>query len=465
MTTEIPRILIAAPSSGSGKTTVTLTLLDHFTQNGKRVQPFKVGPDYIDPNFHQAVTGQLSYNLDSWMESPAEVSSRFFTVSGGRDLAIIEGVMGLFDGKDADSLVGSSCHLAALIKAPILLVVDVSAMARSAAAVVLGFQIMAQEAGCEIAGVICNRVGSESHYLLVKEAIESVTKVPCFGYLLKDSQIEMPERQLGLRKLSGEQMATVLERLRLASATSINFAGIEQIANKGSTQVSEREPSVLSSPRAVGRPPAKRSQTPYVALAYDEAFWFYYPANLDMLRMMGAVIMPFSPLAGEPIPRQATHLYWGGGFPEQYLSALARHAEQLVEYRHRILDGLMTLAECGGNMALHQEITGLDGVSYPMIGVVPGGVLMTERLSALGYRTIEVQERQHPLFGTRWRGHEFHYSRESSAVASANSPAYQVSGRGRSWSEGYARERLLSGYPHFYFPSNPEGVEKFLSLA
>lgn len=446
------RIVIAAPSSGAGKTTATMALMAYYKRQRKVVQGFKVGPDYIDPSFHRAITERDSWNLDPWMESPSGVVERFRAVARGADLSIIEGAMGLFDGKNGDSDEASAADLARLLEAPVLLVVDVSAMARSAAAMVLGFQAM--DKAIKIAGVICNRVGSPGHYQMVKDAIESVTHIPAVGYIARDSELRVPERQLGLTRMASHAMGSYTDTILAKTGETLDFEAIWQIAENAPDL---KTPWIVQ-PRRRSIPKGRR---PVVAIADDEAFWFYYPANLALLKELKVELIPFSPLRGEELPLNATHLYWGGGFPEDHLKALSAHQTVLSSYRQRIQDGLLTWAECGGFMALSHAIWGSDQKRYPMAGVIPTEIQMTERLSALGYRTIEVAADSVRLSpGTLFRGHEFHYSRLKAPIS--ESFAYRLTASQGSTPDGYATPTLLAGYAHLYFPSNPEAIRQWL---
>ncbi len=446
----IPRLVVSAPGSGSGKTTVTLALLAHWTAEGRAVQPFKVGPDYIDGNFHQAVTGRPSWNLDGWMEpSHQAIRARFRMAAETAEVAVIEGVMGLFDGHGVDE-VGSTAEVARILQAPILFVIDASGMAASAAALVQGFQTF--DARVRIGGIILNRVGSASHYTLVKQAIESRTGVPCLGYLQNAATIRVPERHLGLARLPKEQLRPILDDLVGRTRETFDWHGIEAVMASA--------PPVDAPSRPVARvvPSIFR---PVVAVAEDDAFWFYYPANLALLRQMGAEIREFSPLCGEPIPKEATHLYWGGGFPEAYLPELSRQRQAFEGYRERIGKGLKTLAECGGYMALGDAIVDGEGRRWPMVGVIPLETRMEKRLQGFGYRTITVAQ-SGALWsqGTQFRGHEFHHSR---IVGNTPTPAlYHLEGTRGQATDGFFTPTLMAGYAHLYFPSNPDAVYHWL---
>ncbi|MCY0899237.1 MAG: cobyrinate a,c-diamide synthase [Firmicutes bacterium] len=450
---SMPRLIIAALGSGAGKTTVTMALLRAWSQRGLRVQPFKVGPDYIDPHFHEALVGVPSWNLDAWMDTAEGVQETFSTAAQSCDVSVIEGVMGLFDGVGHGLHHASTAHVARLLNAPVLLVLDVHAMAESAAALVMGVQRWADD--ILLGGVVLNRVGSPGHYALVREAIESATGVPVLGYLPSSDHIQVPERQLGLTRLEPRVIQAYADRLLDLVNATLDFGGIYEVALKAPSGPVTPKRNPGEAPRA------RRTTVPQVALALDEAFWFYYPANLALMTNLGAKIIPFSPIRGEPIPREATHLYWGGGFPEEYLEVLARHGAALAGYRARIGDGLVTLAECGGWMMMAEEIRDVKGQPFPMIGVAPVSMRMTPKLSAIGYREVTaVSETAVFQEGTGFRGHEFHYS--TVEAAAALHPAYQLTTpRGHSY-DGYCTPTLVAGYVHLYFPSNPMAIERWL---
>lgn len=449
------RIVIAAPSSGAGKTTVTVGLMAAFRRQGLQVQGFKVGPDYIDPSYHRAVTGRPSRNLDVWMGHEEALLQSFFKGAQTADVNIVEGVMGLFDGRDVTSSYASTAHVATLLKSPILLVVDAGSMARSAAAVVKGFQLF--EPSVSLAGVVVNRVGSERHYQLVRQAIETECRIPTVGYLTRDSELSMPERHLGLLPaIERGDMEPFFKKLADQVQQNIDLHRILQMA-RGAPRLA----------RPVLAPVSKKARRT-VAVAYDEAFNFYYPDNLEILEGAGGRIVYFSPLAGEPIPDEAEALYLGGGFPEEFVSRLASRPSILDAYRSRVLGGLPTLAECGGLMFLGEYLYGSDGRRYPMVGAIPLETEMTPRLQGLGYREVEVLESTVFPKGARFRGHEFHYSRIRAKTdrRGHGREAYRVKGfRGQTIKDGYSSPTLIAGYSHLYFPSNPAAVGHWLNLA
>ncbi|MCY0900878.1 MAG: cobyrinate a,c-diamide synthase, partial [Firmicutes bacterium] len=396
-----PRIVIAGVSSGVGKTTVTLGVMAAFVARGLDVQGFKVGPDYIDPSYHAAVTGRPSRNLDTWMTQPDVMREIFDRASALADVSIIEGVMGLFDGRDALANDGSTADVSVVLGTPVLLVVDVSSMARSAAAIVLGFQQM--EPNLRLAGVIVNRVGSRGHYEMVRAAIMQVCGVPVVGYLQSQSEWEIPERHLGLiPALERGEVAPLFKQLAKACEETLDLDLILSLARSADAWVSPA-PKLFAG--------VSEEATVTIAVARDQAFNFYYPENLELLAWFGANLVFFSPLAGECIPKEADGLYLGGGFPEEFAAVLAGRTEVLDHVRQRIEEGMPTLAECGGFMFLTRAITDRLGHVYPMVGVIPASVTMQARLAALGYREARALTGSVLMSaGDVMRGHEFHYS-------------------------------------------------------
>jgi cobyrinic acid a,c-diamide synthase len=471
-----PRIVIAGTSSGSGKTTVSIGLMAALTSLGKTVQGYKVGPDYIDPGHHAVATGRVSRNLDSWMfgdnRDPHLGANRvrelFYRSSEDADISIIEGVMGLYDGRDPLSNHGSTADLSEILAAPVILVIDASSMARSAAAVVLGFQKFAPSV--QIAGVLVNQVGGPGHYQLVKSAIEQECGIPALGYLAKNDELMIPERHLGLvTALERGDQESMFDTLVEKMLETVDLERILSIANSAADFPEPKTREVFAG--------AKANPKVTIAIAKDAAFNFYYPENLELLEWHGARLKFFSPLSGDEIPEEADGLYIGGGFPEEFAEKLSKHTELLAHFRERILDGLPTLAECGGFMFLTESITDRQGGTFGMVGLVPAAVKMQSRLAALGYREILGSKDSILLAkGEKIRGHEFHYStmtyREqvgSADVSDAASHAYEVTGSHGSRPhgskpEGYCSKSLLAAYTHVHFASNPGAAKRFISI-
>ncbi|WP_038042519.1 cobyrinate a,c-diamide synthase [Thermus tengchongensis] len=433
---RIPRLVLAAPHSGAGKTTLALALLLALGERGLRVQPFKVGPDYVDPTHLEAASGRRVYNLDGFFLDQEGLLSLFQHGARGADLALVEGVMGLFDGKDPLGRVGSTAQVARLLEAPVVLVVDASGMAGSIAPLVQGFRSF--DPGVQVVGVFANRVGSERHAALLQEALAQVG-LPLLGWLPQDPTLEIPERHLGL-VLAGE-VRPPLAALR--QAFRVDLDGVLRLAQAASP-LSEAPPFLPER-----RPPRVR-----VAYAWDQAFRFYYPEALELLEALGAELIPFSPLEDEALP-EAQALLLGGGYPELFARELS--ANRAMREAVRLFPGPV-VAECGGYMYLSQGLWAGEDF-FPMVGLVPGEARMAER-PVLGYREVEAL-RDNPLArrGEAFKGHEFHYAR----MGPSPSPAWRrVAGEEV---EGYTDGRILASFVHLYLPARRVGVERFLALA
>ncbi len=466
---ETRRIVIAGTGSGTGKTTLTVGLMAALKRKGLIVQGFKCGPDYIDPTYHTAVTGRVSRNLDSWMLDHPAVQEIFSRGSEGADISIIEGVMGFYDGKEATSDRGSTAEISILTQSPVILVLNCQSMARSAAAIVKGFQLFHQDV--RISGVIANKVGSVGHYQIVKKAIEQECRIPVIGYLKREDEIEIPERHLGLvPSVARGELEPLFSRLADLVTETIDLDQLWEIAQTKPLQVEQRLFTAKSEPGQVT-----------IAIAKDPAFHFYYPENIELLESYGARCVYFSPLAGETVPEGADGLYIGGGFPEEFAEELSQNHQVLASIRETIQSGLPTLAECGGFMYLTEAIETTDGRVFPMAGVIPGKVTMQQKLAALGYREIKGTQNNFLLGeAEEARGHEFHYSTyeystdgnssdgNSSDDSSTNKTgrefpfAYQTKGLRGSKREGYVQGNLVAGYTHLHFASNPNMVERWI---
>ncbi|MGW9527793.1 cobyrinate a,c-diamide synthase [Paenibacillus terrae] len=456
------RIVVAGTGSGAGKTTVTLGLMKAFADGGLRVQGFKCGPDYIDPTYHAAATGTPSRNLDSWMTSPDTVRETFIRASKGADISVIEGVMGLYDGKDPLSNTGSTAEIAMLTDSPVLLVVDVRSMARSAAAIVLGFQRL--EPKLRIAGVIVNRCGSQGHYGIVKKAIEQECGIPVLGWLKRDDGLEIPERHLGLvPAVERGELEPLFQRAAELIRAGTDLAALQALANSAPPLSLPAQP-LFAPDRLWSETQADAGERPVIAVARDAAFNFYYPENLDLLRQSGAELSFFSPLAGERVPEQASGLYLGGGFPEEFAADIAANKGFLEDIRNAVSQDMPVFAECGGYMVLARTLTDRSGAVHIMAGVIPSDVRMQEKRAALGYR--EATALQDCLLleaGEIIRGHEFHYSVMAYDESASPYPyAYQTKGMRGLQSEGYAKGNLLAAYTHIHLASLPKAAARWV---
>lgn len=437
------RLVIAGTGSGVGKTTFTIGLMAALQKKGLQVQGFKCGPDYIDPTFHTAVTGRPSRNLDSWMFDEKTVIDILERNSRDTDISIIEGVMGLYDGKSPLEDRGSTAEISILTKSPVLLLVNCASMARSVAAIVKGFQLLNPKVN--IVAVIANQVGSEGHYTIVKAAVEQECGIPVVGYLKKEQNIEMPGRHLGLiPAIERGELQPFFQQLGELISATVDIEKIYELSIAPELPINKT--SIFD---------AKNKGQVKIAVAKDAAFNFYYEENIELLQANGATIEFFSPLDGEVVPADADGLYIGGGFPEEFAQQLSQQHAVKKSIKQAIAKGIPTLAECGGFMFLTEAILTTDGKRFEMVNYIPGTIQMQTRLVALGYREI---------FGTKGnfliregqeaKGHEFHYSTYTKPKNTHY--AYETKSRFKKQGEGYKHENLIAGYTHFHFASNPQ---------
>jgi len=486
----IPRVVIAGTSSGAGKTTVACGLIGALRARGLRVQGFKVGPDYIDPSHHALASGRPGRNLDAFLSGPELIAPLMRHGSQGADVAVIEGVMGMFDGASGRGELASTAHVAKLLHAPVLLVLDASAMARSAAAIVHGYRTF--DPDVNVAGVIFNRVGSEHHEQLLREAIEPL-EIPVLGALRRDERIATPERHLGLVP-AGEREAGARAALGALAEAIARYADLEQIERLA--RAAPGMPGSAWSPSAAGGPASAEEaveqgvdvlpagaeteapvETVRIALAAGPAFSFHYEENLELLRAAGAELATFDPLTDEVLPPDAGALLLAGGFPEVYGVELAANAPLRAQIAAFAASGRPVLAECGGLLYLAQE---LDG--HEMCGALPLRARMTDRL-ALGYREA-VAATATPWIdaGERVRGHEFHYTQVEAAgggtmpddqalggrrQAGEDEPraAWTLSARGRERLEGYVHGGVQASYLHVHWAAHPQLAARFVQAA
>ncbi|MHB8694199.1 MAG: cobyrinate a,c-diamide synthase [Solirubrobacteraceae bacterium] len=472
----IPRVVIAGTSSGAGKTTVACGLIGALRATGLTVQGFKVGPDYIDPSYHALASGRPGRNLDAFLSGPELVAPLFRHGGSGADIAVIEGVMGMFDGASGRGELASTAHIAKLLAAPVVLVVDGSAMARSAAAIVHGFATFDPEV--RVAGVIFNRVGSEHHEQLLREAVDSLgSSAPAvLGALRRDDRIVAPERHLGLVP-AGEReprAAEALSALAAAVARKIDLEAVLRLA-----RAAPELPGPAWSPEHSGRPKHTRHAYPAqsarrsdvserpkraypaqsrVAIARGPAFSFHYAENLELLQAAGAELLPFDPTLDEALPQGAGALILAGGFPEVFGAELEANASLRADIGAFAQSGRPILAECGGLLYLLDE---LDG--HAMCGVLAGRGRMAARLT-LGYREAEAATSTPWLeSGQRARGHEFHYSSIEAEVQVG--PAWRLSARGSTRDEGIVAGSVQASYLHTHWAATPEIAWRFVAAA
>ncbi len=446
----VARLVIAGTHSGVGKTTLTVGILAALRRRGLAVQPFKVGPDYIDPSYHTLAADRPCRNLDTWMMPPQRVRSLFTRAAA--DVSVIEGVMGLYDGAGYDDEAGSTAELAKLLAAPVVVVLDVSKMARSAAAVALGYQRFDRE--LPLAGFIVNRAAGVEHGRGVASAITTATGLPVLGWLPREEALHVPERHLGLvptcepgrwrefADAAGDSVARHLDIDRLLA-------------------IARQAPPLAAAEQLESRPALDR---PVIAMARDEAFHFTYEDNLDLLRAAGAAIAFFSPLRDAALPAGTSGVIFSGGFPEVHAERLAANRALHAALRAAHRQGLPIYAECGGLMYLTEAIMDGDKKQHEMVGLLPGRCAMSRRLT-LGYRVARSAGASWFLDeGETIRGHEFHYSAWEGRPRDLP-PAYLLlprSGVGEARPEGARVGSLWASYVHVHLGTKPELAVRFV---
>jgi len=461
--------VVGGTHSGVGKTTIALALMAFFSSKGIKVQPYKVGPDFIDPGLHSKVTGKVSRNLDGWMLSRSYNQMLFDWCLRDAEMAIIEGVMGLYDGFDGKSEDGSTAQMAKWLDVPVVLIVDAQSMARSVAAVVHGFTTFDPEV--KWAGVILNRVGSREHFEYLKEALSSaVPHIPILGWIPREQSLILPERHLGL--VTAQESPLDKSWIALAVELVEKFIDVETLLSRTRNSRSglQTVTQTLQSPFSGSseNPPLNNSCV-RIAVARDEAFCFYYEDNLDFLRAFGADICFFSPVGGESIPNGIDAVILGGGYPEMHLEKLFKNKAFFDDLRRCFSSRIPIYAECGGLMTLSRFIEDWDGKRWPMTGVLPFGTRMLKRRKALGY--VEVKLASDSVLGPagiRVRGHEFHYSEICSGESyfAGVETIYEVSRRRGDtvWQEGYRIGSVIASYVHQHWGNNPEIPRNFVSF-
>lgn len=438
---SLPRILVAGDRSGVGKTTFTVGLIAALRRRGLAVQPFKVGPDFIDPLFHRLASGRAGRNLDGWM-LPRETNLEIFAeATADADVAVLEGVMGLFDGKDGRSLSGTSAEAAIWLDAAVVLVVDASAVAASVAAVAHGFDTLVPE--LRVAAVVTNRVAGEGHYRYAADAIAARCRPEPIGYLPRDPELTKPERHLGLHLPDEAEDAAWVARAAEAVERHVDLDRLLELADR---------------PRPA-RPTERRQREPRarIGVARDAAFCFYYESNLALLGDLGAELVEFSPVTDDAPPPELDGLYLGGGYPELHAEALSGNASMRSAIAEKIAADVPVYAECGGFMYLTQAIVDVHGVEHPMVGAFPTRARMRSKLARLGYVEVTTEK------GAGWapaglaaRGHEFRYS-EIDAMPKSVKRVYEGP------SEGYRVNSTLASYAHLHFLSCAEFAEAFVA--
>jgi cobyrinic acid a,c-diamide synthase len=443
VTSSVPRLVIAAPSSGSGKTTVATGLMAAFAARGLAVSPHKVGPDYIDPGYHALATGRAGRNLDAYLCGPELVAPLFLHGARGCDIAVVEGVMGLYDGAAGEGELASTAHVAKLLRAPVVLVVDASSQSRSVAALVHGFASWDPEV--RVGGVILNKVASDRHEELLREALDQAG-VPVLGVLRRVPQVDTPSRHLGLVPVAERRSDAV-------NAVTAMAAQVERGCDLEALLGLARSAGALSGApwEAPASPTQKRA---VVAVAGGSAFTFSYAEHTELLTAAGAEVVTFDPLRDEQLPESAAGLVIGGGFPEVYAAELSANEPLRKAVAELALSGAPVAAECAGLLYLSRE---LDG--QPMCGVLDAAARMTQRLT-LGYRdAVAVGDSVLAVAGTRMRGHEFHRTVVEPGAGAA--PAWGVRAPVRRV-EGFVQQGVHASYLHTHWASRPGVARRFV---
>jgi cobyrinic acid a,c-diamide synthase len=446
-------VVIAGERSGSGKTTITLALLAALRQQGHTVQSFKVGPDYIDPMFHAFATNRPCYNLDAVLTSADYLPQCFTNHTQDVDYAVVEGVMGLFDGAAEPAGYGSTAAIAKHLNLPVILVVDCRSMSQSIAALVHGYRSLDPE--LNLIGVILNRVGSDRHLEILTAALEPL-HVKIFGVFRRVDEISLPDRHLGL--IPTDELPEL--RQVMARLADLGQAGFDWEQLMPWLGVDLTTPQVLTEPPP--NPQFWGNRKPRIAIARDAAFNFYYADNLELLETLGAELVYWSPLHDRTVPENIQGLYFGGGFPEMFAAQLSDNKIVIQTIQRLIHAGIPTYAECGGLMYLSQAITDFEGKQYPMVGTLPTTAIMGNRLT-LGYRSAIAQAAT-PIVqpGQFLRGHEFH---RSTLAIDPSEPLFQlhrstqINGApptGEPLWEGWHQPNLHASYLHLHWGATPE---------
>lgn len=444
----IPRIIIAGTSSGVGKTTIVTGVLAALRRRGFAVQSYKVGPDYIDPGYHRLASGKPSHNLDTWLVPAEKIADVFAKTAAGNDIAIIEGVMGLYDG--GRNGISSTAAIAKLLQAPVVLVIDAKSMGESAAATVLGYKMYDPQVN--LAGVIVNRLGSASHCQMVCEAVERLG-VPVLGTVYRNSGLTMPERHLGLKPVTENDAQ---ETINLMAEQIAGQVDLDRLLAAGREAPQLKVSAVLS---------RKFTETVRIGVAQDEVFSFYYPESLEVLTALGVELVPFSPLHDMQLPN-VQGLLLGGGFPEMFVEKLAANTGMREAIAQACRCGMPVYAECGGLMYLCRQIIDFEHNAYDMVGVIPAVCEMQTKLETVGY--VEATSLHDNILvgaGASLKGHEFHFSRFLPDGDESSFPwamEFKKMRTGACYNGGYAANNVLASYLHLHFAGNEQAASRFV---
>ncbi len=440
--TQSPSFLVTGTHSGVGKTTFSFTLMALLKRKGYAVQPFKIGPDFIDGGYHRLATGKDSINLDLWMMGWKGIEESFRDYSTETDVSVIEGMGALFDGKNGTTS-GSSAEIAKHLKVPVVLVVDIWGATVTTGAILEG--LLNFDRKVKVAGVILNRAGSEGHAQMVIKSLKPSLRKKVIGYLFRSDEFEVPERHLGLRTL--EENAKSLRVLNATTQSASKTINIDHLAHL--LKIQKKKKHLSPSKKYLIKPEVR------IGVAKDAAFCFYYAENFRMLKQAGAELVYFSPLKDKALPKNLDGLYFGGGYPESFLPLLSTNRRLRQEVLLKIKEGMPVYAECGGLMYLSKSIQGFDSKVFPMISALPLKIRMDRKHMTLHY--IWIKTRKSTLLGpqgTIARGHEFHFSRIVSNRYYGRSVYRVTTSMNRSFVEGFKHQNLLASYIHLHFKSN-----------
>ena len=447
MKNNLPRIIIAATQSGSGKTTITAGLLAALKNRGLNVQPYKIGPDYIDTGWHALACGKISHNLDSWLVGKDKLNEIFIQTAFRADISIIEGVMGLYDGGKGG--ISSTAEISKLLNAPVVLVIDAKSMGTSAAAIALGFREF--DKSVKLAGVILNRIGSDSHKKMIVDALNSLG-IKCFGAIKRNDEFFLPERHLGLVPTTENNSIDIINKICAAVEEQIDIDALISLANNSTPIEITPKSSKLT------------ANSLKIAVARDEAFNFYYESSLNELERRGAEIIYFSPLNDETLPQNIGGLIIGGGFPEMFAAKLQQNKNLRADINRMAEIGLPIFAECGGFMYLMKNLIDFDGKSFEMCGVIDGVATMTNKLQIVGY--VEAEILSECIIGKicdKIRAHEFHFS--TAATSDEKIFKCRRMRTGKEYFAGVCKKNLVASYLHINFAGNPSAASYFINQA
>ncbi|WP_338561472.1 cobyrinate a,c-diamide synthase [Paraclostridium sordellii] len=444
------KILIAGTNSGVGKTTISLGIMQALTKRNLKVQPYKVGPDYIDPSYHTFITGRDSRNLDSYMLDDEKIKYIFKNASKDADISVIEGVMGLYDGFGIDLNSCTSSYTSKILKSPVILVINGKAMSSSAAAMVLGYKELDKEVN--IKGVIVNNVKTKNHYELIKESIEKYCNVEVLGYFPPNEKFKLDSRHLGL--VPSVEIEALTEKFYDLGSEIEKYINIDRLIEISESKEIETSFELNELPKFKNKS---------IAVAYDKAFNFYYKENLELLNQMNIEIKTFSPLYDEIVPK-ADCIYIGGGFPEVFAKELGINKKMRESIKKAHENNVPIYAECGGLMYLGEKLLDLDGNEYEMVGIFEGISKMTKSLKRFGYCDgIAKVDTVFSNKGDIIKGHEFHHSEFNSNEECSYK---MVKKRGNKivdkWYGGYSKGNTLATYLHTHFYNNLDSIIKFV---